>query len=61
MVACFLPQLLFPLFLIGLLVVALWRGAYGLCDRCRTNRKPKCGCPGGDPTLPDVRRPTFKR
>jgi hypothetical protein len=60
-IACWAPHLLPWLALVAVAVVALHKSAYGPCKPCGTRRTPKCGCPGGSPDQPRVRRPEWPK
>jgi hypothetical protein len=61
MLACWAPQVLPWLLLIGALVLALRHAAFGECRACKTKRKPKCVCPGGSPDSPIFKDPDWRK
>lgn len=56
MLACFAPAAFLPGLALALSTLILHKLAFGKCARCDGYRKPKCQCPGGDPSEPEVRR-----
>ena len=56
MLACFAPAVFLLGLALALFSLVVHFLAFGLCWRCGVNRKPRCGCAGGDPSDPDVRR-----
>jgi hypothetical protein len=60
MLAHYAPQVFLYGLVLGVFALAAREYAVGRCGRRETSRTPRCGCPGGSPSEPQVRKPRFK-